>query len=138
MDKISKIIAAAMMASGFAYVTPALAVDTTAEEFVIALSSDFSQGDHALVLAKLTELKSLGFDGIMFDNDQIVSIDDLIALLEAVQNGTQSGSAVAAMLLAYLRDADLVRFVMGGLYATVADLNVGTVPGSIFPAGSAG
>jgi hypothetical protein len=138
MDKISRIIAAAMMASGFAYVAPALAVDTTAEEFVVALSGDFSQGDHALALAKLDELKSLGFDGIMFDNDQIISIDQLIALLGDIQNGTHSGSAVAEMLLAYIRDADLVRFVRGGIYTTVADLDVGTVPGSVFPAGSAG
>ena len=136
MDKISKIVAAALMASGFAYVAPALAVDTTAEEFVVALSSDFSQGDHALVLAKLNELKGLGFEGILFDDDQMISIDQLIALLGDIQNGTQSGAGVAALLLAYLQDAGRVRFVAGGIFVDVADLNVGT--GSVFPAGSAG
>ena len=138
MDKINRIVAAALLASSMAAVTPALAVDTTAEDFVVGLSSDFSQGDLATVLAKLNELKRLRFEGIMFDHDQMISVDRLIALLTAVQGGSTSGASVAASLLAYVQAADVVRFIMGGIYMTAADLNVGAVPGSVFPAGSAG
>ena len=138
MDKISRIVAAAMFASSIAYVTPALAVDTTAESFVVALSTDFSQGDLAAALAKLNELKSLGFDGIVFDTDQMISVDGLIALLTAVQNGEQSAASVAATLLAYVQNADSIRFLNGGIFTQTADLNAGVLPGSVFPAGSAG
>lgn len=134
--KIGRIAAAALIASGMTYASPALAVDTTAEDFVVGLSSDFSRGDLTTVLAKLEELKRLGLEGILFDN-QMVSIDQLIALLTSVQQGDLSGAGVAAILLAHVDDADLVRFVNGGIFATTADLNVG-VPGSVFPAGSAG
>ena len=138
MDKISRIVAAAMFASGIAYVTPALAVDTTAEDFVVALSTDFSQGDLAAALAKLQELKSLGFDGIAFDTGQMITVDTLIALLTAVQNGEQSAASVAATLLAYVQAADTIRFLNGGIFTQTADLNAGVAPGSVFPAGSAG
>ena len=139
MDKISKIAAAALLASSIAYVSPALAVDTTAEDFVVALSSDFSQGDLATIQSKLNEMKRQGFDGVMFDNDQMVSIDRLLALLADVQAGGVSGDRVAATLLAYLRAADRVRFIMGGIYAATADLGTGEPGvGTSFPAGSAG
>ena len=138
MDKISRIVAAAMFASSIAYVTPALAVDTTAEDFVVALSTDFSQGDLAAALAKLQELKSLGFDGIAFDTGQMITVDTLIALLTAVQNGEQSAASVAATLLAYVQAADTIRFLNGGIFTQTADLNAGVAPGSVFPAGSAG
>jgi hypothetical protein len=138
MDKISRIVAAAMFASSIAYITPALAVETTAEDFVVALSTDFSQGDFAAALAKVQELKSLGFTGIMFDSEQLISVDKLIELLTAVQNGELSGASVAASLLAYLQAADYTRFIMGGIITQTADLNGGVAPGSVFPAGSAG
>jgi hypothetical protein len=137
MDKINRIAAAALLASTMAYATPALSVDTSAEQFVIGLSGDFSQGNLTNVLAKLDELKRLGFEGVMFDDDQMVSVNALIDLLGDVQQGEVAGERVAATLLAYLNEADEVRFVMGGIFTNVADLNAG-VEGSTFPAGYAG
>lgn len=137
MDKINRIAAAALLASTMAYATPALSVDTSAEQFVIGLSGDFSQGNLTNVLAKLDELKRLGFEGVMFDDDQMVSVNALIDLLGDVQQGEVAGERVAATLLAYLNAADEVRFVMGGIFTTAADLNAG-VEGSTFPAGYAG
>jgi hypothetical protein len=138
MDKIHKIAAAALFASGVAIVTPALAVQTTAENFVGALSSDFSRGNLGTALAKLSELKRLGITGIMFDRQQ-VSVDQLIALLTDIQAGNTTGSQVSASLLAYLQDANSIRFVKDGVLVAVADLNVtGAALGTQFPAGSAG
>jgi hypothetical protein len=138
MDKIHKIAAAALFASGVAIVTPALAVQTTAENFVGALSSDFSRGNLGTALAKLSELKRLGITGIMFDRQQ-VSVDQLIALLTDIQAGNTTGSQVSASLLAYLQDANSIRFVKDGVLVVVADLNVtGAALGTQFPAGSAG
>ncbi len=138
MDKVSRIVAAAIFASSIAAVTPALAVDTTAEDFVIGLSSNFSQGDLDVIFSKLTELKRLNFEGVMFDSDEMVSIDRLLALLEEVKAGGTSGGNVSATLLALVRAADQIRFVKGGIFMTVADLNFGTGSGNVFPAGSAG
>lgn len=138
MDKISRIAAAALVASSLAYATPALAVQTTAEDFVIGLSSDFSAENLSAVILKLEELKRLGFEGILFGTVQMVTVDKLIELLTDVQEGDLSGARVAATLLGYLEEADSARFVMGGIFATTADLNLGGEGGSIFPAGSAG
>jgi hypothetical protein len=138
MDKVSRIVAAALLASTMAYSAPAFAVDTTAEEFVVSLSADFSRGDLATVQAKLQELQALGLDGIRFDGVLMISIEQLIALLNQVQAGSISGATAASTLLAYVEGADVVVFVNGGIVMTIADLNVGTVPGSVFPAGSAG
>lgn len=137
MDKISRIVAAALLASSIASVTPAVAVDTTASDFVVALSSDFSSGDLVTIQAKLAELQRLGIEGIMVD-DEMMSVERLLALLNEVQNGSLAGSRVAASLLAAINSAVNVRFINGGIYSLTADLNVGTVPGSVFPAGSAG
>lgn len=137
MDKVTRIVAAALVASGVAYATPAFSVQTTAEEFVLGLSSDFSAGNHAQILVKLQELKQLGFEGILFDN-QIVSIDRLIALLNDVQNGVLPSDQVAASLLAHLQQASLVSFVGSGIVVSSADLSTQGAAGSIFPAGSAG
>lgn len=138
MDKISRIVAAALLASSIASVTPAVAVDTTASDFVVALSSDFSSGDVTTIQAKLAELQRLGIEGIMVD-DEMMSVERLIALLNDVQNGSVAGSRVGASLLAAISSAVNVRFINGGIYSQTADLTVGTVPdGSVFPAGSAG
>ena len=138
MNKIHQIAAAALFASGVAIVTPALAVQTTAENFAGALSSDFSTGNLDTVLAKLGELKRLGITGIMFDRQRI-SVDSLLALLTDIQAGKATGSQVSASLLAHLQDANTVRFVKDGVLVTVADLNVtGAAQGTQFPAGSAG
>lgn len=138
MDKISRIVAAALLASSIAAVTPAIAVDTTASDFVVALSSDFSSGDLTTIQAKLTELQRLGIEGIMVD-DEMISVERLLALLNDVQGGSLTGNRVAASLLAAINSALDVRFINGGIYSTTADLSVGAVPqGSVFPAGSAG
>lgn len=137
MDKVSRIVAAALLASAFAYNVPAFAVQTTAEDFVAGLSSDFSKGDIDRAIAKLNELKRLGFEGIMFDGE-MVSVDQMLALLADVQSGAVSGEQAAATLLAYLNASAGARFVMGGVLVTVADLNAGAGAGTIFPAGSAG
>lgn len=121
-----------------AFTSPSLAVETTANDFIAGLSSDLGSGNLAAAIAKLEELKQLGFEGILFDTNQLLSVDELIALLTQIQQGDLTGANVAAMLLAYLEGADTVRFVMGGILTTTADLNVGTSGTSIFPAGSAG
>ncbi len=138
MDKVSRIAAAALLASSLAYATPTFAVQTTAEDFLVGLSADFSSGNYQTVVAKLEELKGLGFEGFIFGTMQMITIDELIALLNQVQGGDLAGASVAAAFLAYLDSAESVRFVMGGMFTTTADLNVGTTAGSIFPAGSAG
>jgi hypothetical protein len=138
MDKISRIAAAALLASSMSYAAPAFAVDTTAEDFVVALSADFSTGDLGRILAKLQELQRLGLDGILFDNDEFVSVEKLIALLGDVQDGDLTGAGVAATLLAYIEQSDQVRFIDGGVYMNTADLGDGAPAGSVFPAGSAG
>ena len=137
MDKVSRIAAAALIASTMAVTSPAFAVETTAEDFVASLSTDFSRGDYATVLAKLNELQRLGLDGIVFD-DQMISIEQLIALLNQVQAGGVSGANAAATLLAYLDAAAQVRFVNGGILTTTADIGPAGGFGSVFPAGSAG
>jgi hypothetical protein len=138
MDKISRIAAAALLASSMSYAAPAFAVDTTAEDFVVALSADFSSGDLARILAKLQELQRLGLDGILFDNDQFVSIEKLVALLSDVQDGDLTGAGVAATLLAFVEAADEVRFIDGGVFMTTADIGEDLPAGSVFPAGYAG
>ncbi len=138
MDKVSRIVAAALLASTMAYTAPALAVDTTAEDFVVSLSADFSRGDLATVQAKIQELQALGLDGIRFDGVLMISIEQLMALLGQVQSGDVSGSTASSTLLNYVESADDVAFVNGGIVMATADLGVGGVPGSVFPAGSAG
>ena len=141
MDKISKIVAAALLASAISHTVPAIAATTTAEQFVLGLSSDFSDNDLTTIIAKLNELKQLGFEGILFDTDQMVSVDQLLLYLNGVQSGQQNGDGVAAMLLAWLEDSDVVRFIGGGTASQTADLTVdvaSTGPGFVFPAGSAG
>ncbi len=138
MDKVTKIAAAALVAGSLAWVSPAFTAQTTAEDFVIGLSSDFQNNDVATVLAKLQELQSLGFEAVVIGGQRI-PIEELLALLNDVRNGTSDGAAVAAMLLAYLSQPGEARFVQGGVLLTSADLNVtGAPPGTVFPAGSAG
>lgn len=141
MDKISKIVAAAILASAISHAAPAIAATTTAEQFVVGLSSDFSDRDYTTIVAKLNELKQLGFEGILFDTDQMVSIDQLLLWLQAAQNGQQDAAGIAAMLLAWLEDSEIVRFIGGGTASQTADLTVDVAssgPGLVFPAGSAG
>lgn len=137
MDKISRIVAAALFASGIATVTPALAVDTTAKDFTIALSGDFSNGDYGTIQAKLSELQLVGIEGILVD-DEMISLSRLMQLLADVQAGNVAPGSAAASLLAAVTDSEVVRFINGGIYTDTADLSVGVPAGSVFPAGSAG
>lgn len=137
MDKISKIVAAALFASSIATVTPALAVDTSAREFTIALSADFSNSNYATIQAKLAELQQAGIEGILVD-DEMISIARLMQLLNDVQAGNVAPGSAAATLLAAVTNSEVVRFITGGIYSETADLNVGVPAGSVFPAGSAG
>ena len=135
MDKASRIAAAALLAASIGYATPAFSVQTTAEAFMRSLSSDFAGGDLGGVLAKLDELKSLGFEGIMVD-DEIVSLSRLLDLLAKVRAGNLDPDRVAAQLLAVLQGASEVRFIVGDIRVNSVDLGGGG--GSVFPAGSAG
>jgi hypothetical protein len=137
VDKTAKIVAAALFAAGLTQVTPALAVQTTADGFMQGLSSDFAMGNLGGVQAKLDDLKNSGFEGIVADN-QKVTLARLIEILGQVQAGNVSGGKVAAKLEQIIAHAEQVRFLVGDIRLGSANLGGGPAHGAMFPAGSAG
>jgi hypothetical protein len=134
MNKVSKIALAAAFAAGLAVTTPALAVYTTATDFVAGLSADFVNGDLASIESKLMEVAAQGFEGVLVDG-QLMSMDRLRGLLAEVRSGERSARQVAAALADLLSDARYVAFVRGDM--RVGGLDVGGAGGAEFPAGSA-
>jgi hypothetical protein len=142
MDKVEKIIAAALVAASMSQATPALSAVTTAEEFVQGLSADFTASNYASIRAKLDGLNRQGFEGVRVDDvmagesvrSSLISIARLVELLSEVQANRLDSRAVAAALQRAIEGAENVVFLAGSYQATYADPE-GT--GTVFPAGSA-
>ena len=100
------------------------------------LSSDFAVGNLADVQAKLDELKTSGFEGILVDK-QKVPLANLIEALSKVRAGSVDPSRIAAQLNTLIARADQVRFIVGDIKVGSTDLDSGK-KGPMFPAGSAG
>ena len=135
MDKTGRIVAAALLAASITHVTPAFSVQTTAENFVRDLSSDFAVGDLGGAEAKLQGLKSQGFEGVLVDR-QIMRLGRLMEILAQVRSGDLDADRVAAKLLQIIRGASQVRFIAGDIKVGSVDLDGDN--GTLFPAGSAG
>ena len=134
MDKAARIVAAALFAASISYATPALSVQTTAEQFLRGLSSDLAIGDVTGAQTKLSGLQSLGFEGVLVD-DTIVYIARMLDLLAQIQSGNLNAAQVAASLNELMAIATHFRFIVGDI--RVGSVDLGDDSGTVFPAGSA-
>ena len=134
MNRVSKIALAAALTAGLA-TTPAMAVETTARDFVAGLSSDFAAGDLTSVQVKLNQLSQQGFEGIKVDI-KMVTLARLMTLLGDVRQGGLDGVRVAASLDKLLQTSVKLRFIFGDVQVNTVDIGGGG-GGAQFPAGSA-
>lgn len=133
MDKkVSRIALAAALAGSLLVASPQLAFTQTANEFMASLSTNVQGLDFEVGRANVVKLQQMGIAAIIVGTERI-SLEDLLAMIRAAEQGTIDSAALAAYLLALAESTALAVFVpLENPDETIVDLR------GAFPTGSEG